>query len=255
VLFPDEDAQRATEWPGGCEDPRIVEGEDGTYVLTYTQWDRKVARLAVATARDLVTWEKHGPAFAHQHDGRFRDRWSKSGSILTRVEGDRFVAARIDGVYWMYYGEGTMYVATSTDLRNWRIVLNDEGEPLPVASPRPGKFDSHLVEPGPPAILTERGILLLYNGKNSKTAPDPTLPPGIYTAGQLLLDARNPRRLLDRTDTWFLRPQRAHEVTGQYVAGTTFIEGLVRVNGKWLLYYGAADSHVGVAVCNRPGPQ
>jgi beta-1,2-mannosidase len=46
VLFPGEDAQKATEGPGGCEDPRIVETEDGTYVLTYTQWDRKVARLA-----------------------------------------------------------------------------------------------------------------------------------------------------------------------------------------------------------------
>jgi len=74
---------------------------------------------------------------------------------------------------------------------------------------------------------------------------------GIYTAGQCLFDARDPRRLIGRTDTWFLRPDRSHEVTGQYVAGTTFIEGLVRHSGRWLLYYGAADSYVGVAVCDR----
>ena len=143
-----------------------------------------------------------------------------------------------------------MYLATSSNLRDWRIVLDAAGQPLPVAQPRPGKFDSHLVEPGPPAILTERGIVLLYNGKNSKTQPDPALPAGIYTAGQCLFDASDPRRLVDRTDTWFLRPNRAHEVTGQYAAGTTFIEGLVRLNGRWLLYYGAADSFVGVAVCS-----
>ena len=251
VLFPAEDAQRATEWPGGCEDPRIVETEDGAYVLTYTQWDRKVARLAMATSRDLVRWQKHGPVFGKELGGRFRDRWSKSGSILTRLVGDRFIATRIDGVYWMFWGEGTMYLATSNDLRSWRVVLDDAGEPLPIAKPRPGKFDSHLVEPGPPAMLTDRGILLLYNGKNSKTLPDPALPAGIYTAGQCLFDARDPRRLIARTDTWFLRPDRSHEVTGQYVAGTTFIEGLVRHSGRWLLYYGAADSYVGVAVCDR----
>ena len=60
----DRDAQQKNEWPGGVEDPRLVETEDGTYVLTYTQWNRDVPRLAVATSRDLVTWTKHGPAFA-----------------------------------------------------------------------------------------------------------------------------------------------------------------------------------------------
>ena len=115
-------------------------------------------------------------------------------------------------------------------------------------------FDSGLVEPGPPAIVTDRGIVLLYNGKNGKVHPDPTLRPDVYSAGQCLLDARDPCRLLDRTTTWFLRPDQAHEVTGQYVAGTTFIEGLVRFNGKWLLYYGAADSFVGVAVCEKSWP-
>jgi predicted GH43/DUF377 family glycosyl hydrolase len=255
VLFPGVDAQRATEWKGGCEDPRIVETEEGAYILTYTQWDRTTARLAVATSADLVTWQKHGPAFGTEPGGRFRNRWSKSGSIVTRLVDDRLVAARINGVYWMYWGEGNLHVATSDDLRNWRVVTDDAGEPLAVAAPRAGNFDSALVEPGPPAILTDRGIVLLYNGKNSGVHPHPALPPDVYSAGQCLLDARDPRRLLDRTDTWFLRPDQPHEMTGQYVAGTTFIEGLVRWNGKWLLYFGAADSFVGVAVCEGAWPR
>jgi len=62
VLYPDNDAQKDREWPGGCEDPRIVESEDGTYVLTYTQWNRRRTDAAIATSRDLVHWTKHGPA-------------------------------------------------------------------------------------------------------------------------------------------------------------------------------------------------
>ncbi len=62
VLYPDRDAQREREWPGGCEDPRIVEGPDGVYVLTYTQWNRKTTDAAIATSKDLVHWTKHGPA-------------------------------------------------------------------------------------------------------------------------------------------------------------------------------------------------
>ncbi|MFL5468043.1 MAG: pesticidal protein Cry15Aa, partial [Gemmatimonadaceae bacterium] len=64
VLYPDKDLQARYEWTGGVEDPRIVEGEGDTYVLTYTQWNRDVPRLAVATSKDLVHWTKHGPAFA-----------------------------------------------------------------------------------------------------------------------------------------------------------------------------------------------
>src|SRR5881296_275784 len=62
VLYPAKDGQARYEWPGGVEDPRLVETEEGVYVLTYTQWNRDVPRLAVATSSDLVHWTKHGPA-------------------------------------------------------------------------------------------------------------------------------------------------------------------------------------------------
>src|SRR5256885_1026562 len=87
VLYPDTDAQRPYEWPGGVEDPRIVEAEDGSYVLTYTQWNRRIPRLAVATSRDLVHWTKQGPAFAQAYGGKYLDLESKSGAILARVRG------------------------------------------------------------------------------------------------------------------------------------------------------------------------
>jgi predicted GH43/DUF377 family glycosyl hydrolase len=249
VLYPDRDVQARYEWPGGVEDPRVVESDDGTYVLTYTQWNYDVPRLAVATSRDLVTWRKHGPAFARADSaGKWRGVESKSGAILCRVEGERLVATRVNGKYWMYFNVPDILVATSDDLVNWTPLEDANGRPLRVLSPRPGYFDSWLVEAGPPAILTQRGIVLLYNAGNLGRWGDPTLPERVYTGGQALFDARNPVRLLARSDAPFIRPTEPYERTGQYAEGTTFVEGLVPFRGRWLLYYGTADSRVGVAV-------
>ena len=246
VLFARDDAQRRNESPGGVEDPRIVETDDGRYVLTYTQWNRSVPRLAVATSRDLVTWEKHGPVFA-KVGGHYLDVESKSGAIVTRVVGNRLVATRINGKFWMYFSVPNVFLATSDNLIDWTPVEVEPGKPLPILSARPGYFDSWLVEPGPPAILTDRGIVLLYNAGNSERYGDPTIPARTYTAGQALFDARNPVKLIDRTTRPFLRPTEAFERTGQYPEGTTFVEGLVPFGGRWLLYYGSADSRVGMA--------
>jgi len=249
VFFPANDGQKGNEWEGGCEDPRCVETEDGGYLLTYTQWNQKVARLAVATSRNLVDWAKHGPAFA----GIYRDAWSKSGAIVCRVEDGRMIATRINGRYWMYWGEGAVYLAHSNDLKRWTPVVDAEGMPLSLLAPRPKHFDSGLAEGGPPAVLTARGIVVLYNGKNGDgELADPTIKPGVYAGGQALFDAADPSRLLARTDQPFFKPECEWEATGQYKAGTTFIEGLVLLRGQWLLYYGCADSRVGVAMAKAP---
>jgi predicted GH43/DUF377 family glycosyl hydrolase len=248
VLYPSTDDQRANEWPGGVEDPRIVETDDGTYVLTYTQWNRDVPRLAVATSQDLVTWTKHGPAFARASDGKYLRSETKSGAILSRVVGNRVIATRVRGRYWMYFGVPEIRIATSDDLIAWTPVEDANGAALKVLSPRPGYFDSWLVEAGPPPILTPRGIVVLYNAGNSGEYGDSTLPARVYTGGQALFDAANPVKLLARASRPFIRPSEAYERTGQYVEGTTFVEALVPFGGRWFLYYGTADSRVGVAV-------
>lgn len=252
VLYPAPDDQRRFEWPGGVEDPRIVETGDGRYVLTYTQWNRDVPRLAVATSTDLVTWTKHGPAFETAYGGKYMRTESKSGAILTRRVGDHLIAAKVNGKYWMYYGVPDVHIATSDDLLDWEPLEDDDGLALKVLSPRAGYFDSWLVEAGPPAILTPRGIVMLYNAGNSGMHGDSTLPTRVYTGGQALFDPTNPAKLLARSSKPFIRPTEPYERTGQYVEGTTFVEGLVPFRGRWLLYYGTADSRVGVAI-SRPG--
>lgn len=249
VFYPDVDSQTALEWPGGVEDPRIVQTDEGLYVMFYTQWNRRQARLAVATSRDLLTWHKHGPAFAKAHGGRFRDAFSKSASPVTRVDGGRQTVARIDGRYWMYWGEQFVNVAVSDNLTDWTPLLGPDGELLRVLEPRDGYFDSELTECGPPAVVTDAGILLLYNGKNAAgERGDGAYTPGAYCAGQALFDAADPTRLKGRLDKPFFVPEADFERSGQYPAGTVFIEGLVLHDGRWFLYYGCADSRVGVAV-------
>jgi predicted GH43/DUF377 family glycosyl hydrolase len=251
ILFPSNDEFEHYEWPGGCEDPRIVATPDGRYLLTYTAWDREVARLSTATSEDLNHWTKHGPAFANAAGGNWVDAWSKAGSVVCETIDDSLVATKILGKYWMYWGEGTIYAATSTNLRDWTPALDAAGRLVEVLRPRMCMFDSELVEPGPPAIRSPRGVTLLYNGKNDATNGDPALTSGAYSAAQALLDADDPSKQIDRTGYPFLKPETPFERTGQYIPGTVFIEGLVPFKGRWLLYFGCADTAISVAEARR----
>jgi predicted GH43/DUF377 family glycosyl hydrolase len=241
VLYPTlNDSQSGNEVPGGCEDPRVVE-HNGTFYMYYTQWNRKLPRLAVATSADLVTWEKHGPVFG------WNDTGSKSGSVVTRLDASgRLVAAAVGNngtSFVMYWGDSGIRIAHSADLIRW--------VPGPMVLPaRPGLFDSQLAEAGPPAVhFPGRGIVLLYNGMNKDggAGMDPAVPPGQYTAGQALMSEADPAAVLDRTTTPFFRPEMPYERSGQYANGTTFIQGLVHREGVWYLSYGAADSVVCMA--------
>jgi len=247
VFFPAKDAQQSREWPGGVEDPRLVQAPDGTYVLTYTQWNRKTYTVGVATSKDLLHWTKYGPAFQSAAGGKYRHLAYKSAGILTEVVGDCLVAARLHGVYWMYWGEIEIHLATSTDLVHWTPLEDASGKPRVVLAQRSGLFDSGFPEVGPPPVLTRAGIVLLYNGKNAMEGGDPGVGPGAYSAGQALFSTEDPAHLLARADRPYLQPELPFEKSGQYAAGTVFTEGLVLFRGKWWLYYGTADSFVGVA--------
>lgn len=261
VMYPDKDNMKEYEWEGGCEDPRVTMTEDGLYVMAYTSWNRKVARLCIATSHDLVKWEKHGPAFAKAYNGRFKDIFCKSGSMVTTIKDGKQVLTKIDGKYFMYWGEHAVYAATSDDLVNWTPILDEKNELATVIKPRPQYFDSALTECGPPAILTDKGIVLLYNGKNqtNDSKRDKRFTAGAYCAGQILTDPKEPMKVLQRLDVSFFRPMASFEKSGQYVDGTVFIEGLVFFKNKWYLYYGCADSQVSVAIYDpakkTPGDQ
>ncbi len=249
VFYPEPDAQEAREWPGGVEDPRLVESEDGLYVLTYTQWNRKTYSVGIATSRDLLHWTKYGPAFQDAAGGKYTHLRYKSAGIVTRLDKrkGRLIAAKIGGKYWMYWGEITIRLASSTDLIHWTPVENASGAPRVLLRQRLGMFDSSFPETGPPPVLTDAGVVVIYNGKNAPEAGDTSIGPNAYAVGEALFDGSNLTHLIARTDEPVLKPVMPYEKTGQYAAGTTFAEGLVAFKGRWFLYYGCADSLVSVA--------
>lgn len=249
AFYPANDDQKDREWPGGVEDPRIVERPDGTYVLTYTQWNRVTYSVGIATSSDLEHWTKQGPAFLTAENGKYAHLKYKSAGIVTRFDATkgRLIAAQIDGKYWMYWGEGAIHLATSADCIHWTPVEDKAGNPIELLKPRAGHFDSTFPETGPPPVLTDKGIVVLYNGKNATSGGDPDLGPNAYAAGEALFSASDPAHLITQLAQPVLKPELPYEKTGQYAAGTTFAEGLVRFHNQWFLYYGCADSLVAVA--------
>ena len=223
VLVPEAEYEK----DGGVEDPRLVK-IGNTWYLTYTAYNKREAQLSLATSKDLLRWERKG-VIMPANRGRWNVGWTKSGAILTQ---------KVKGKYWMYYmadpakDVNEMGVAFSDDLIHWTEALDQ-----PVLRRRPGYFDAKVVEPGPPPIMTEEGILLIYNGADEKT---------VYATGWVLFDKKDPTRVLARSDQPIFSVEREWEKVGQ-VPNVVFVEGMVRDGNRWLFYYGGADKCVGVA--------
>ena len=225
VLTPETDYEK----DGGVEDPRVLK-IGSTYYMTYTGYNKKDAQLCLATSTDLVHWERKGillPAYK----GNWNTGWTKSGAI---------VPEKINGKWWMYY-LGTapdkrdyMGLASSDDLLHWTDATTQ-----PVLPRRAGAFDSRVMEPGPPPLVTDAGILLIYNGADDNL---------VYTTAWALFDKKDPSRLLARAEAPFLRPETAWQRVGQ-VPNVVFTEGMVQDKNKdqWWIYYGGADKYIGAS--------
>src|SRR5437870_8271723 len=223
VLSPEADYEK----DGGVEDPRLQKF-GGTWYLTYTGYNKEDTLLCLATSRDLIHWERKG-VILPAYKGNWNKGWTKSGAI---------VPEKIDGKYWMYW-LGTaadktdqMGLSWSTDLLHWT-----EASETPVLAKRPGKFDSRVVEPGPPPIITKDGIVLIYNAADDKL---------VYRTAVAVFDRNDPSKLLSRRDKPIFAPEKEWEKVGQ-VPNVVFVEGMVRQGSRYLFYYGAADKYIGVA--------
>ena len=81
----------------------------------------------IATSKDLIHWEKHGPVFNDEH---YENVWSKSGSIISSYSNGKPNAVKINEKYWMYWGDKYIWLATSTDLIHWSPVETTADENL-----------------------------------------------------------------------------------------------------------------------------
>ena len=240
---------------GGCEDPRIVRIND-TFLVTYTAYNNVTPQLVSASSEDLLNWRKQPPLFPDWTDVAFSDidipmprvNHSKSGAVVSEPTPD--------GLYHMYWGDSSFYHATSPDLRNWTSLPAEQPFAQPLLP-----WENRLIEPGPAPIKTRDGRwILVYNGMTTGRVG---YPKDQYSTGQMLVDpslAFQPDiqvpegeyqpALMDgpiaRIEKPMLVPTQAEEQEG-LVDQVVFSEGLVQFKGTWFLYFGQADSTLGVA--------
>ena len=234
------------ELHGGCEDPRVIR-VNGTFYMTYTGYDGNIARLAIATSTNMVTWKKHGPILpdvnnalykwsTHKNTYRPRTGWSKAGSIVNEK--------MPDGKYLMLYGDSQLYAARSEDLIHWEY----KRDSLPYAK-KVNDWEQSLIESGPPPIKTRDGKWMqIYNGMATGLGG---YKPTQYSTGEFLFDpVENPNGPpTSRLEVPLLQPETVDEVEGQ-VNLVVFTEGLVQYQGKWFMYFGQGDTSLGVAVAD-----
>eukprot|EP00357_Protocruzia_adherens_P028639 CAMPEP_0114986080 /NCGR_PEP_ID=MMETSP0216-20121206/8234_1 /TAXON_ID=223996 /ORGANISM="Protocruzia adherens, Strain Boccale" /LENGTH=362 /DNA_ID=CAMNT_0002348489 /DNA_START=126 /DNA_END=1214 /DNA_ORIENTATION=+ len=224
----------------GVEDPRVAYRDlNETYYMFYSavqQYpDKVVSRLAMATTQtplDKSSWVRHGAVFPEE-------KWSKSGALLLRDD--------VPGSpHYLYWGDSDITVAAaSEDLTSFHNLHT-------FISVRENHFDSSLVESGPPPLrLSDGNYLFIYNSAR----PHPSAKPGYakqYNPGWVIIDGTDPTKILQRAEIPLMSPVENWE-TGKspeldLTPNVVFIEAAKALgDDTFLVFYGAADSVVGVA--------
>jgi beta-1,2-mannobiose phosphorylase / 1,2-beta-oligomannan phosphorylase len=261
---------RPSEETGGCEDPRVVYvAALGHYVMTYTAWGDRGPRLAVAVSEDLRTWRRLGlleflPAPDPHYGVEFQNYDNKDGIYFPEPvvgpDGEEALAILHRPVYgdnvpngiedprpsiWLSY---CRLADARHDLRNMVKVSQHH---LLMTPTQP--WEALRIGAGTPPLLTPHGWLAIYHGVAGNPAPVPReLQPVEYCAGALVLDRRDPRRILYRSPEPILRPETSAEVEG-LVPNVVFPTGVdPRGDGRVDVYYGMADLRIGVASLRVP---
>jgi predicted GH43/DUF377 family glycosyl hydrolase len=123
-----------------------------------------------------------------------------------------------------------MWIATSPDMDYW-------GHHRYLAVTRRGMFDSERVGVNGPPIETERGWLVLYHGADMDRR---------YSLGAMLLDPKDPAKVIARSNQPLMTPQLEFERRG-FFPNVVFNNGHVLKGDELTIYYGAADEYIGAA--------
>jgi beta-1,4-mannooligosaccharide/beta-1,4-mannosyl-N-acetylglucosamine phosphorylase len=138
----------------------------------------------------------------------------------------------------------TIWLSSSDNLIEW----------TPVAPVVEGRFHywDEFIGSGPPPVKTRKGWLHIYHGVATHFGSS-----NIYQAGVMLLDLEDPSKVIKRGFYNILEPREPWELTGQ-VPNVVFPSGMIVKNydtegyalpdSEVFVYYGAADTVVGLAV-------
>ncbi len=210
----------------GVEDPRIVrlDGSD-SYAVTYTAFSRGGPLVALAMTDDFKTFERRGSITPPE---------DKDAALFPRQFGGRWALIHRP-VPHLVGAKANMWLSFSPDLRHW-------GDHSVLLEARDGAWwDAGRIGLSPQPIATPEGWLIVYHGVRQTPAG------ALYRVGLALLDLDDPRRVLRRGDEWVVGPEAPYEVTGD-IPNVIFPCGAVLddATGEFRLYYGAADTCVGL---------
>jgi predicted GH43/DUF377 family glycosyl hydrolase len=259
ILVPEFDYEKQ-----GMEDPRIVKIEDLFY-LTYTAYDGINALGALATSRDLKTWEKQGiivPKITYEEFILLSDKnesrrdkyirfnesqgsydaddknifiWSKNLIFFPRkIKGKFCFFHRIRPDIQMVVGVENLSELTKEFWDNYFLHFKENI----VLSPKYTHEISYIGN-GCPPIETPKGWLIIYHGVHDSAEGY------VYSACAALLDLENPRKEIARLPYALFKPEERWELKGE-VNNVCFPTGTVVENDTLYIYYGAADERIAV---------
>lgn len=223
TMEPEPDQYPEEIW--GIEDPRLTWMVDlNLWAVAYTAFSVGGPLVSLATTSDFRSFTRIGPVMPPE---------DKDAALFPVRFGGRY--AMIHRPMPSHSGVGAhIWISWSPDLMHWgehRILIRAR---------RGGWWDANKIGLSPPPLRTDEGWLILYHGVRS------TASGAIYRLGLALLDLENPERVIYRSDEWIFEPEADYERFGD-VDKVVFPCGWVEVDGEVRIYYGAADSRIGLA--------
>ncbi|HID78389.1 MAG TPA: glycosidase [Planctomycetaceae bacterium] len=220
-ILPSQDPGFAPFEQYGIEDPRITQiGQD--YYITYTAYGPHGPRVAIGRTRDFRRFERL--CLATEVDNK--------DAVLfpEKIHGNYVMIDRPGG---MDERPASIWITYSPDLVYW-------GRARVLLSPQAGWGQSKLGACTPP-VPTPQGWLVIYHGVRI------TASGRLYRLGAMMLDRDDPSRVLGFTPHFIFGPEEVYERTGD-VPNVVFPCGhVLDPDGTLKLYYGAADTCIGVA--------
>lgn len=216
----------------GCEDPRIVRFRDKYYIF-YTAYDGanpakgENARIVIVETTDFKSYHKIarvGPDTQDKDAMIFPEKIDGKIAFLHRIE-PNIQLAYFDDIEHLIRPESNYW---SNHLQNIgkHTILSREYE-----------WEAMKIGAGPPPVRIDPGWLLIYHGVDTRHT---------YRTGAALLDYKNPAKVIARLPYPILEPERGYEKVGD-VNMVVFPEGLTVFEDELQIYYGGADSIVGLA--------
>ena len=264
---------------GGCEDPRITFIEPlQRYVMTYTAYSSQGPRIALAMSADLFRWERLGLAIFLPYEGVDFNEVANKDALLFPVaipdpDGNPSMALIHRPLFPGTGPDETLHcrVPRVVDILRESIWISYHSLVNEVCTEHHHlcHFDSHrqLAYPvapwetlkiggGTPPILTRHGWLTLYHGVSKSAAPDKDGRELCYSAGAMVLSEKHPEKILYRSPEPVLTPTSPDELRGT-IANVVFPTGIDRRDDlgtpdRFDVYYGMADSRIGVARLDLP---